>query len=102
MLGTFMNPNVIFNKELITYRDIRVWQPGLRHHRIHDTLHARCEELRHPVPSNFQLSETNIVVSIVISCRTKFDVLWVFGVPEADFCCCVEATDDVVKVVDEF
>jgi hypothetical protein len=74
----------------------------LGHHRIHDTPQARREELCHLVPTDFQLPKTNIVVFIVILCRTKFDVLWVIRVPEADFCCCVEAKDDVIEVVDEF
>jgi hypothetical protein len=77
-------------------------QLGLSHHCIHDTFHARCEEPRHPVSSKFQLSEADIVVSIVIACRTEFNVLWVIGVSEADFCGRVEATDDVVQIIDEF
>ena len=41
------------------------------------------------------------MISVVIPCRAEFDILWVIGVLEADFCCCVETTDDVVEVVDE-
>lgn len=42
------------------------------------------------------------MVFVVIARGAEFDVLWVVGIPEADFGCCVEATDDVVEVVDEF
>jgi hypothetical protein len=50
-------------------------------------------------PQQFQLAETNVVASIVVSSRTKLDVLRVFCIFEPHFRCLVKATNDMFDIV---
>jgi hypothetical protein len=85
---------------------------------VDDTLNRRFEELRNigstevstgiadtrhdeDTPLQLQLAEPNSISRVVISGRSKLDVLWFFDVPEAELGCFVEASNDVVQVLNE-
>ena len=53
------------------------------------------------IPCQFQLPKTNIARGIVISGATKFDVLRLLVVVEAQFRRFVKAADDMIEVVVE-
>jgi hypothetical protein len=85
---------------------------------VDDTLNRRLEELRNigsrevstgiantrhdeDTPMQLQLAEPNSISRVVVSGRSKLDVLWFFDVQEADLGCFVEASNDVVQVLNE-
>lgn len=85
---------------------------------VDNTLNRRFEELRNigsveastgiadtrhdeDTPLQLQLAEPNSISLVVVSGRSKLDVLWFIDVPEAELGGFVEATNDVVQVLNE-
>jgi len=85
---------------------------------VDDTLNRRFEELRNigstevstgiadtrhdgDTPLQLQLAEPNSISLVVVSGRSKLDVLRFIDVPEAELGGFVEASNDVVQVLNE-
>ena len=47
----------------------------------------------------FQLTETNIEFRIIVPCRTKFNVLEVFGIAESELGSRVKALHDMLQTI---
>ena len=52
-------------------------------------------------PLQLQLSEPNSMSLVVVSGRSKLDVLWSINVPEAELGGFVEASNDMVQILNE-
>jgi len=85
---------------------------------VDDTLNRRFEELRNigstevstgiantrhdeDTPLQLQLAEPNSISLVVVSGRSKLDVLRFIDVPEAELSGFIEASNDVVQVLNE-
>ena len=85
---------------------------------IDDTLNRRFKELRNigstgastgiadgrhdeDTPLQLQLAESNSISLVVVSGRSKLDVLWFIDVPEAELGGFVEASNDMVQILNE-
>jgi len=85
---------------------------------VDDTLNRWCEELRNigstevstviadtrhdeNTPLQLQLAKTNSISLVVVSNRSKLDVLRFIDVPEAELSGFIEASNDVVQVLNE-
>ena len=85
---------------------------------VDDTLNRRFEELcnigstgastkiadkRHDedTPLQLQLAEPNSIGLVVVSGRSKLDVLWFIDVPEAELGGFVEASNDMIQILNE-
>jgi len=54
------------------------------------------------IPRKLQLAKTNVTCRVVVASRSKFDILRLISVSEPNFCCLVEAMDNVIEVIDIF
>ena len=52
-------------------------------------------------PLQLQLAEPNSISLVVVSSRSKLDVLWFIDVPEAELGGFVEASNDMVQILNE-
>ena len=85
---------------------------------VDDTHNRRFEELRNigstgaltgiadkrhdeDTPLQLQLAESNSISLVVVSGRSKLDVLWFIDVPEAELGGFVEASNDMVQILNE-
>ena len=85
---------------------------------VDDTLNQRFEELRNigstivstgivdkmhneNAPLQLQLAKPNSISLVVVSGRSKLDVLWSINVPEAELGGFVEASNDMVQILNE-
>ena len=85
---------------------------------VDDTLNRRFEELRNigstraltgiadkrhdeDTPLQLQLAESNSISLVVVSGRSKLNVLWFIDVPEAELGGFVEASNDMVQILNE-
>ena len=85
---------------------------------VDDTLNRRFEELRNigstgastgiadtrhdgDTPLQLQLAEPNPISLVVVSGRSKLDVLWFIDVPEAELGGFIEASNDMIQILNE-
>ena len=91
---------------------------ALFHDSVDDTLNRRFEKVRNigsaevstgivttrhdeDTPLQLHLAEPNSISLVVVSGRSKLDVLWFIVVPEAELGGFVEALNDVVQILNE-
>ena len=51
-------------------------------------------------PHQFQLAKANVAVLIIVSSRSKSDVLRFFSIPKPKFGCLVKTMDDMIQIID--
>ena len=50
-------------------------------------------------PLQLQLTKANVVALVIVSSRSKFDVLRFLGLPKPKFGCLVKTMDDVLQII---
>ena len=91
---------------------------ALFHHSVDDALNRRFKEIRNirsteassgitdtrhdeDTPLQPQLAGPNSMSLVVVSGRSKLDVLWAINVPEAELGGFVKASNDMVQILNE-
>ena len=62
--------------------------------------HIRIKSNRKDSPLQLQLTKANLAGLVIISCRSKFDVLRFIGIPKPKFGCLVKSIDYIIQIVE--